>query len=103
MRCPVCKAENASGPACRRCRADLSLLFALEGQRNAALAEAYRCIGLGLWDQFLAHVERAAACRADDETRRLLVVGSLVRGDFGSAWQRYSTSYPEGVASQSPG
>ena len=33
LRCPVCKAENAQGPNCRRCKADLSLLFALEDRR----------------------------------------------------------------------
>ena len=33
MQCPVCKADNAQGPLCRRCKADLSLLFRLEARR----------------------------------------------------------------------
>ena len=40
MHCPVCKADNSQGPQCRRCKADLSLLFALEEQRRRTLAEA---------------------------------------------------------------
>ena len=35
MRCPVCRAENTEETTCRRCRADLSLLAALEQARRA--------------------------------------------------------------------
>ena len=34
MRCPVCKADNALDPACRRCKADLALLVQVETQRG---------------------------------------------------------------------
>ena len=37
MRCPVCKAENEMTPQCRRCKADLSLLLALERGRAEQL------------------------------------------------------------------
>ena len=40
LRCPVCKAENAQGPNCRRCKADLSMMFALEDQRAPVMEEA---------------------------------------------------------------
>ena len=40
MRCPVCKADNAQGLQCRRCKADLALLFQLEEQRARALEQA---------------------------------------------------------------
>ena len=40
LRCPACRADNAAGPNCRRCKADLSLLWALEQQRAAHLIEA---------------------------------------------------------------
>ena len=39
--CPVCRAENAER-TCRRCRADLGLLFDLESQRSIELAQAQR-------------------------------------------------------------
>src|SRR5262249_46077673 len=37
--CPCCKASNDVGPNCRRCKADLSLLFAVEARRTTAIAE----------------------------------------------------------------
>ena len=40
MICPCCKANNDSGPACRRCKADLSLLFAFEKQNTPQHAVA---------------------------------------------------------------
>ena len=40
MRCPVCKADNLETPQCRRCKADLSLLVAVERRRERARAVA---------------------------------------------------------------
>ena len=37
--CPVCRAENAER-TCRRCRADLGLLFDVEAQHEAARRRA---------------------------------------------------------------
>jgi hypothetical protein len=45
--CPVCRAENAER-TCRRCRADLGLLFDVEAQRLAAEAAARRRAVAGL-------------------------------------------------------
>src|SRR5438093_11568024 len=61
LRCPVCRAENTQGPSCRRCKADLSLLFALEEQRRQALGTARDAAARGAWRDFLA-----AAARADE-------------------------------------
>jgi hypothetical protein len=47
MRCPVCKADNAQGPQCRRCKADLTVLFDLEAARRARLDAARGHLGLG--------------------------------------------------------
>ena len=49
LRCPVCKADNSAGRACRRCKADLSLLFALEEERSWQIAEAGRCLTARQW------------------------------------------------------
>ena len=38
--CPCCRASNDTGPACRRCKADLALLFALEANRAEHFAAA---------------------------------------------------------------
>jgi hypothetical protein len=90
MRCPVCKAENTTGPQCRRCRADLSLLFALEEQRERALAEARRHIGRGEGGPAVAAAQAAEALRSGEDARRLLVLGCLLQPDFARAWELYS-------------
>src|SRR5436853_1591430 len=89
MRCPVCKADVETGPQCRRCRADLSLLFSLEEQRRQVLATAYQSA-----DRLQAHELTAAAghahrLRADADSLRLLALGHLVRRDFARAWEFY--------------
>jgi hypothetical protein len=89
MRCPVCKAENVQGPQCRRCKADLSLLFALEGRRQQALQAARRCLAAGRWAQALAHAAEAHWLRSDKPSRRLLAVAALLNRDFDSAWFYY--------------
>jgi hypothetical protein len=94
MRCPVCKAENATGPQCRRCRADLSLLFALEEQRGRALAEARRHIGRGEGSPAVAAAQAAEALRSGADARRLLVLGYLLEHDLARAWESYSQTPP---------
>jgi hypothetical protein len=89
MRCPVCKADNSQGPHCRRCKADLSLLFALEEQRRRTLAETRYYLQRGEWLEALRHAETADWLRGDDESRRLAVVAHLLEGNFAAAWQGY--------------
>ena len=89
MRCPVCKADNPQGPACRRCKADLSLLFALERHRRRTLASARRCLVHGDWHMALEHIEDADWLRGDEETQRLTATAHLLGGDFAEAWRCY--------------
>ncbi len=89
IRCPACKAENVQGPACRRCRADLSLLFALEERRAWTLAEARRLLAAGRTDEADALAEEADWMRSDAESRRMLAMTRLMRRDFAGAWARY--------------
>ncbi len=89
MRCPVCKAENTQGPTCRRCKADLSLLFALEDQRAWTLAEARRLLAAGRAAEADALAEAADGMRSDAESRRLWAATRLVLRDFVGAWAAY--------------
>lgn len=89
MRCPVCRAENDQGPQCRRCRADLSLLFALEAQRDHYLALARQYATRGQWDHAFAVAEGVDTLRRGADARRLLAVSALLRRDFSRAWQYY--------------
>lgn len=89
MRCPVCRADVAEGPNCRRCRADLSLLFDLEAQRQRALAAAHLCLQHRRPRQALVIAEGVHALRADVDSQRLRALARLLCRDFASAWQIY--------------
>jgi hypothetical protein len=89
MRCPVCKADNLQGPQCRRCKADLSLLFELEDQRRQALVEVQRCLHQGEWREATRQAETADWLRGDEETKRLAALAHLLEGDFAGAWRCY--------------
>src|SRR5437868_2616949 len=89
MRCPACRAQNDTGPQCRRCRADLSLLFTLEAQREQFLARAYQSAARGRWQQAFAIGASVDTLRRDVDSQRLLALSSLMCGDFHGAWQYY--------------
>lgn len=87
IRCPVCKAENTDGPNCRRCKADLSLVFALEDQRSAALSEAKDALD----ERHYAEAHTAALwadhLRRDEVSSRLVALTALLSGDHAQAWR----------------
>lgn len=87
MRCPVCKAENTQGPQCRRCKADLSLVFRAGAQQAAALARARDLLRQGRFNQALRFAEGADATWRDAATLELLAVLHLLRRDFARAYQ----------------
>jgi hypothetical protein len=91
MRCPVCKAENDQGPQCRRCRADLSLLFTLEEERSRLLDEASRCARAGCWRETAGLASQAEGLRGGEDARRLLVLAHLMERDYPAAWQAQKT------------
>jgi len=91
MQCPVCKATNDQGPQCRRCRADLSLLYQLEDQRRQAVAEACRAAGRGQWGRALALAEGADALHSDQGSRGLVRAIRLLKRDYRGAWRDYGT------------
>jgi len=100
MRCPVCKAGNQppSPPAapgggtlgvraCRRCKADLSLLFALEEQRQEAMHSARLALDEQRFGAAYDEATRADRLRSDEESKRLLAVTALFARDFHQAWR----------------
>ena len=89
IRCPVCKAENVQGPTCRRCKADLSLLWALEDRRDWTLAEARRLLTAGRAGEADALASEADGMRTDAASQRLLALTRLMRRDFAGAWSAY--------------
>jgi hypothetical protein len=89
LRCPVCKAENTKGPACRRCKADLSMLFALEDRRARALADAGASLALGRWSEARTAALVADHLRQDCESKQLVALTALLCGDFHEALRLY--------------
>jgi len=86
MRCPVCRAADNQAAQCRRCKADLGLLWQVQGARRRLLQDAATAAAQG----------RAAACRqlaeeahrlaGDDESVRMLALAALLQRDFGRAF-----------------
>jgi hypothetical protein len=97
LRCPVCKADNAAGPACRRCKADLSLLFALEQRREGLLTEARAAVAAQAGRLALLAALEADSLRRDEESLRLVALAALLCRDFHLAWRTY-TVLKENVA-----
>jgi hypothetical protein len=89
MKCPVCRAQVEQGPNCRRCRADLSLLFRLQEQRRRGLSAARAWLDLGHADEALAALDRVDAMRRDTDSLRLRAVCHLLRREFAAAWRCY--------------
>jgi hypothetical protein len=94
MRCPVCRAEVDLGPNCRRCRADLTLLFDLESQHARGLRAAGWYLARGQGQPAVALAQGAQALRLDPVTQRLAALGHLVQRDFARAWQIYTSMIP---------
>lgn len=89
LRCPVCKAENSTPPTCRRCKADLSMLFALEDDRAALLGRARQLLIAGNAGEAARLAARANGLREDEESLTMLVLASLLFGDYHEAWRAY--------------
>ena len=80
--CPCCRASNES-PVCRRCRADLSLLAAIEARREYLL-EAAR-VKLGRGEDTWTMIEEAASLRNGSDAAQLRAVAALIRGEYAAA------------------
>src|SRR5438445_1730446 len=90
--CPVCRAANDVGPTCRRCKADLTLCFAVEARRARAVAGAVRELAAGNLSTALAYADQAHAFRHGRDTRWLLGLIHLLRRDFPRTWSLHRTA-----------
>jgi hypothetical protein len=103
LRCPVCKADNVEGPSCRRCKADLSLLFALAAARRQVLAEARCRFAQADWPGAARLAAEADRMRADEESRKLLALARLLNGEFAGAWEGYRRGMRTGASAGANG
>ncbi len=88
LTCPCCKAANAAD-TCRRCKADLSLLAAVEAAREHHVTLARRFAAELRTPDALAHLASAAALRpaADLDSPRAALL--LLDGRFADALAAY--------------
>jgi hypothetical protein len=85
MKCPVCRADNDEKPACRRCKADLTLMWAVEERRGGFLRAAHNCLRLGQYEQALDHLGRVRELRQGADADRLMALVNMMAGDFAEA------------------
>ena len=96
--CPCCRASNDAGPACRRCKADLSLLFAVEDRGAFLVAEARRLVADGTFADAVRSLEDAERLRGGAGVRRLRAAAHLLAGEFAAAWAAYHVPAPPPAA-----
>jgi hypothetical protein len=90
LRCPCCRATGLVGVACRRCKADLSPLLAVQARRDWLLATGWDAAQDGDLDQTTAAVHEAESLHADADTARLRALVALLSGDYAEAWACYT-------------
>lgn len=91
LTCPCCRATNTAD-ACRRCKADLSLMTALEAVRECHIAAARRLLAEGDAGQAVAHINSAAALRPADDLRPVRAAALLLSGQFADALAAYHST-----------
>jgi hypothetical protein len=92
MLCPACRADNEQKPSCRRCRADLSLLWAIEEERDGLMQSARVSLRRGQTDLALEHLRRARQLRRGTDLEKLEAVAHLLACDFAEALRRHQES-----------
>ncbi len=92
MRCPVCRAAVSQGPQCPRCRADLSLLLAVEERARNLLGRAADALQAGRPQEALTLLDEADHVHASSEGRRLRALAFLLDRDFAGAWRAYAAA-----------
>ena len=89
LRCPVCRAETA-GPVCRRCRADLGLMEAVEARREFHISSATAAMAGEQFDTALVKLDAAEQLREGADIRRQRACAYLLAGDFEAALAEHS-------------
>ncbi|HEX4607871.1 MAG TPA: hypothetical protein VH092_06685 [Urbifossiella sp.] len=87
--CPCCKASNDAGPACRRCKTDLTLLFAADADAAALLAAARDALAAGRYAAAESLADRSAALRRTAAALRARAAARLMSGRFADALAVY--------------
>jgi hypothetical protein len=87
--CPCCKASNDTGPNCRRCKADLALLFAVDAERAALVVAARQLAAESRFAESLAALDKAAQLRRGPDVLRLRAGVLVLAREFPAALRAY--------------
>lgn len=80
--CPCCRASNET-PMCRRCKADLTLLVAVETRREYLIEETRFALSRG--GEALPRIAEAESLRSGSDTAQLRALAALLAGDYAGA------------------
>ncbi|MCX7665946.1 MAG: hypothetical protein N2112_10385 [Gemmataceae bacterium] len=86
LTCPVCQAGNSAPNQCRRCKADLSLVWNLELQRQSLFGQVRVCLAEKNYPRALNLLAELAQLRSDVEVDKLTAAVRLLAGDFAGAY-----------------
>jgi methylphosphotriester-DNA--protein-cysteine methyltransferase len=89
LKCPVCKADNATPPTCRRCKADLAMLWAVEDHRRTLVERAKAAMADRQYDDALESLNAAERARPGADLAPLRASATLLAGDFAGAYRVY--------------
>jgi hypothetical protein len=88
LTCPCCKASNTTN-TCRRCKAELSLLAAVETAREGHVVLARRFAAELRTAEAISHLDHAAALRPGDDLDQIRSAVLLLGGRFADALAAY--------------
>jgi hypothetical protein len=83
--CPTCGARQGWVNICRRCKSDLKLLRAALETHERHHRAGLLALDAGRLDEALRHARRCHELRPGPESRRLIAVCQLLRGDWTEA------------------
>jgi hypothetical protein len=87
LACPVCRADNSEPGNCRRCRADLSLLWSVAAERRRLLDVCRQAACAGDGEEVIRQAGRAHALRRGEDTHRYLALGHLLQEHYFDAFK----------------
>lgn len=88
LTCPCCRASNDTA-VCRRCKADLSLMAAVEERREYHVTLARRFAAEGHLDEARRHTDLARQLRPAADVHHLHAAVLLLSGDCAAALRAY--------------
>ena len=92
LRCPTCGARQVWADTCRRCKSDLRLLRSALAAYQSHRRRCLVALDSGRLDEALRHALRCHDLRPGADSRRLLGICRLLRGEYDQALELASAA-----------